>query len=144
MEEYANKFLELLRYVRCIKDKKVKIQRFLSGLPQSYKDRIEFYKPRTLEEAIRKAKYCSEQRKGKPDYHKTWKDKKNESLTKGKKVSNLLTSGISRSMHSKLRSTQLEWWEKSQEIHNRTEHHSNVGNVEDPTCTGIVHLRMGL
>ena len=58
MEEYANKFLELLRYVRYIRDEKVKVQRFLSGLPQSYKDRIEFYEPRTLEEAIRKAKYC--------------------------------------------------------------------------------------
>ena len=65
MEEYANKFLELLRYVKYIKDEKVKIQQFLSGLPQSYKDRIEFYEPRTLEEAIRKAKYFYEQRKGK-------------------------------------------------------------------------------
>ena len=35
MEEYVNKFLELLRYVRYIKDGKVKIQRFLSGFPQS-------------------------------------------------------------------------------------------------------------
>ena len=35
MEEYANKFLELLRYVRYIKDEKVKIHHFLSGLPQS-------------------------------------------------------------------------------------------------------------
>ena len=58
MEEYANKFLELLRYVRYIRDDKVKIRRFLSGLPQPYKDRIEFDEPRTLEEAIRKAKYC--------------------------------------------------------------------------------------
>ena len=41
------------------------------------KDRIEFYEPRNLEEAIRKAKYCYEQSKGKPDYHKAWKDKKN-------------------------------------------------------------------
>ena len=32
MEEFVNKFLELLRYVRYIKDDKVKIQRFLSGL----------------------------------------------------------------------------------------------------------------
>ena len=78
MEEYANKFLELLRYVRYIKDEKVKIHPFLSGLPQYYKDRIDFYEPRPLEEAIRKAKYCYEQRKGKPDYHRTWKDKKNE------------------------------------------------------------------
>ena len=43
MEEYANKFLELLRYVRYIKDEKVKIHCFLSGLPQSYKDGINFY-----------------------------------------------------------------------------------------------------
>ena len=33
MEEYANKFLELLRYVRYIRDDKVKIQHFLSGIP---------------------------------------------------------------------------------------------------------------
>ena len=78
MEEYANRFLELLRYVRYIKDEKVKIQHFLSGFTQSYKDRIEFYEPRTLEEAIRKANYYYEQRKGKLDYHNKWKDKKNE------------------------------------------------------------------
>ena len=54
MEEYENKFLEVLRYVRYIKDEKVKIKHFLSGLPQSYKDRIEFYEPRTLEKVIRK------------------------------------------------------------------------------------------
>ena len=85
MEEYANRFLEPLRYVRYIKDEKVKIQHFLSGLPWSYKDRIEFYEPRTLEEAIRKAKYCYEQRKGKLDYHKAWKDKKNENFDQRKK-----------------------------------------------------------
>ena len=85
MEENANKFLELLRYVRYIKDEKAKIQCFLSGLPQSYKDRIEFYEPRTLEEAIRKANYCYEQSKGKPDYHNTWKDKKNEKFYERKK-----------------------------------------------------------
>ena len=45
MEEYENKFLELLRYVRYIRDDKVKIQRFLSGLPQSYKDMIDFDEP---------------------------------------------------------------------------------------------------
>ena len=85
MEEYANKFLELLRYVRYIKDEKVKIQRFLNGFPQSYKDIIEFYEPRTMEEAIRKANYCYEQRKQKPDYHKTWKEKKNEKSDQRKK-----------------------------------------------------------
>ena len=36
--------------------------------------------------------YCCEQRKGKPDYHKTWKDKNNEKSyqrKKGFKPSNL-------------------------------------------------------
>ena len=60
MKEYANKFLKLLRYLRYIKDEKVKIQRFLSGLPQSYKDKIEFYEPRNLEEVIEKDTYCYE------------------------------------------------------------------------------------
>ena len=85
MEEYANKYLELLRYVMYIKYEKVKIQHFLSGFPQSYKDRIEFYEPRTLDEMIRKSKYCYEQSKGKDDYHKTWKDKKNDKFDQSKK-----------------------------------------------------------
>ena len=38
MEEYANKFLELLRYVKYIRDDKVKTQHLLRGLPQPYKD----------------------------------------------------------------------------------------------------------
>ena len=67
--------MELLRYVRYIRDDKVKIQRFLSGLPQSYKDRIEFAEPRNLEEEIRKAKYCYDQNKRTLDFHKAWKEK---------------------------------------------------------------------
>ena len=78
MEAYANNFLEFLRYVSYIKDDKVKIQHFLSQIPQSYKDRILFDEPRTLEEAIRKEKYCYDQNKRKPDFHKAWKNKKNE------------------------------------------------------------------
>ena len=85
MEENENKFLEMLRYVRYIKDDKVKICHFLSGLPQSYKDRIEFYEPRTLEEAIRKDKYCYEQIKKKPNYQKKWKDKRSEKSSQRKK-----------------------------------------------------------
>ena len=85
MEEYENNFLELLRYVRYIKDEKVKIQHFLSGLPQSYKDRIEFYVPRTMEEAIRKDKYYYEKSRGKPNYHKTWKEIKNDNSDQRKK-----------------------------------------------------------
>ena len=85
MKEYANSFLELLRYVKYIKDEKLKIQHFLSGLPQYYKDIIEFYEPRTMEEAIRKDKCCYDKIKGKIDYHKTWKDKKNEKSNQRKK-----------------------------------------------------------
>ena len=85
MEEYDNKFLKLLRYVRYIKDEKVKIQRFLSGLPQSYKDRIEFDEPRMLEDAIKKAKYCYDQNKGTHDHHKAWKEKKNEKFEQRRK-----------------------------------------------------------
>jgi hypothetical protein len=36
IEEYVNKFFELLRYVPYIRDEKVKFQRFISGLPQTY------------------------------------------------------------------------------------------------------------
>ena len=85
MDEYANKFLELLRYVQYIRDEKVNIQRFLSRLPQAYRDRIEFYQPIIHEEAIRKSKYYYEQSKGKPDYHKAWKDKKNEKFDQRRK-----------------------------------------------------------
>ena len=103
MDEYANNFLELLRYVLYIRDEKVKVQRFLSGLPQAYKDRIEFYEPRTLEEAIRKDKYCYEQSKGKIDYHRHGRTRRMRSLTKEGKVSKLLNLGISKSNHPKLR-----------------------------------------
>ena len=85
MEDYANKFLEILRYVRHITDDKVQIQHFLSGLPQAYKERIEFDELRTIEEAIRKAKYYYDQNKGTLDIHKAWKDKKKEKFDQRKK-----------------------------------------------------------
>jgi hypothetical protein len=54
MDEYEKRFFELLKYVGFIKDEKVKIQRFLSGLPSFYSDKIHYDNPRTLEEAIRR------------------------------------------------------------------------------------------
>jgi hypothetical protein len=39
MNEYTKRFMELLRYVLHLKDDKDRVQRFLSGLPQSYQDR---------------------------------------------------------------------------------------------------------
>ena len=67
-----------MRYVKYIRDDKLKIQCFLVGLPKSYKDKNEFDEPINLEEAIRKAKYCYDQNKSKLDIHKAYKDKKNE------------------------------------------------------------------
>jgi hypothetical protein len=58
IEEYVNKFLELLRYAPYINDEQVKVQRFISGLPQTYWDRIEFDEPKTLEDTIQKSRYC--------------------------------------------------------------------------------------
>jgi hypothetical protein len=47
IDEYINKFLELMRYVPYIEDEKVKMQLFISGLPQSFRDIIEFDEPKT-------------------------------------------------------------------------------------------------
>jgi len=76
MDEYVKKFLDLIRYVSCIKDEKIKIQRFLSGFPSYYKDQIQYDEPKTLEEAIRKAKHLHELNKGRADFHRSWKDKR--------------------------------------------------------------------
>jgi hypothetical protein len=54
IDEYINKFLEMIRYVPYIKDEKVKMQRFISGLPQSFRDIIEFDEPKTLEALSRR------------------------------------------------------------------------------------------
>ena len=56
MEEYEKNFLGLLKYVRFIGDEKVKIQRFLSGLPTFYKEKIKYDETKTLTEGIKKAK----------------------------------------------------------------------------------------
>jgi hypothetical protein len=64
MEEYENNFLGLLKYAGFIKDEKVKILRFLSGMPSFYKEKIQYDEPRTLNDTIRKAKYLYEKGKG--------------------------------------------------------------------------------
>ena len=63
MKKLRSKFLSLLRYLPYIIDKKPKIQWFLRCLPDSFKDRIEFDNPKTLEEAMRKGEFCYEQGK---------------------------------------------------------------------------------
>jgi hypothetical protein len=48
MGEYENKSLGLLKYVGFIKDEKVNIQRFMSGIPSFYKDEVQYNEPKTL------------------------------------------------------------------------------------------------
>ena len=85
MEEYERKIFELLRYVDYIKDEKVKIHHFLSGLPTYYIDKIQYDEPKNLEVAIRKAKYWYDERKGKFDLQRSWRDKKKENKDERKK-----------------------------------------------------------
>ena len=70
MEAYEKKFLELLNYADFIKDEKVNIQRFLSGLPESYRDKIQYDRPKNLEDPIWKEKHLYEQNKSKAPYQK--------------------------------------------------------------------------
>ena len=65
MKELSSKFLSQLRYVPYIIDEKPKIQIFLSCLPTSFKDRIEFDYPKILQEAMRKDDLCYEHSKKK-------------------------------------------------------------------------------
>jgi hypothetical protein len=85
MDDLINKFLELLRFVPYIREDKVKIQRFLSCLPQSYRDRIEFDNPKSLSESFRKARMCYDQYKQWVEFPKTWKDKKQDGINQRKK-----------------------------------------------------------
>jgi len=57
MDAYEKRLFELLKYVNFIKDENVKIQRFLSGLPSFYSDKIQYDNPRNLEEAIMKVNH---------------------------------------------------------------------------------------
>ena len=63
MEDLINKFLELLRFIPYIREDKVKIQQFLSFLPQYYKDMIKFDNPNSLSEVFKKARMCYDKNK---------------------------------------------------------------------------------
>ena len=85
MVEYEKKFLGLLKHVKFIGDEKVKIHRFVSGLPTFYKEKIKYDEPRTLTEAIRKDKYLYEKGQGRESLQKSWKDKKNAKFDERRK-----------------------------------------------------------
>jgi hypothetical protein len=82
IEEYVNKFLDLLRYVPYIKAEKAKAQRFISGLPKEYRNRIEFDEPKTLEDTIRKATYCHEQYGHRAESRGDWRQKSGSKFQK--------------------------------------------------------------
>jgi hypothetical protein len=75
INEYEGRFLELLKYVPFIKDEQVKIQRYLSGPPSFISDNIQYDDPKTLEEAIWRAKCIYDQQKGRSNFQKVWDDK---------------------------------------------------------------------
>jgi hypothetical protein len=77
MTKYENNLLGLLKYGRFISDDKVKIKIFISGLVSFYKKNTNYDEPKTLTEAIRKAKYLYEQVQGRESLQKSWKEKKN-------------------------------------------------------------------
>jgi hypothetical protein len=90
INEYERSFLELLKYVPFIKDEAVKIQRYLSGLPPSMSDKIQYDDPKTMEETIRKAKFLYEQQGERPILWKAWNDQRKfrkEQRQKGNKPS---------------------------------------------------------
>ena len=58
MEEFVTKFANLQFYVPYLKDKKEKLYWFFICLPPTYKGKIEFDIPKTMDEAIIKAKLC--------------------------------------------------------------------------------------
>lgn len=74
----------MLRYVPYLKEEKEKIQRYVSALPQSFKDRIEFDEPNSLEDEIIKLNHCYEKFRYMPKYKVDWKVKGNAKF-KGKR-----------------------------------------------------------
>jgi hypothetical protein len=58
MDEYEKNFLELLRYVGFIKEDKVKIHRFLSGLPSFYKIKFNLMNLELCQRPIEKKSTC--------------------------------------------------------------------------------------
>eukprot|EP00253_Pinus_taeda_P030224 PITA_30224 len=89
-EEYMTKLLELLRYVPYLTYEKAKVHRFVNVLPLTFRDRIEYDEPWSLEEVIGKLKLCYEQSKHKNESQQGWKEKDKGkvhiSSVKGKEV----------------------------------------------------------
>eukprot|EP00253_Pinus_taeda_P020750 PITA_20750 len=86
MDEFVTKFTSLLRYVPYIREEKAKVQRFIRSLPQAMRERIEFDNPKSMDEAIRKARICFQQNKQKGEgVGRQWMDKRNSRTAMGNK-----------------------------------------------------------
>lgn len=58
MDELIMKFTQLLQSVPYIKEEKAKVQQFISCLPFSFKDWIEYNNLKPMDEVIDKANIC--------------------------------------------------------------------------------------
>eukprot|EP00253_Pinus_taeda_P017012 PITA_17012 len=77
MDEFITRSTSLLRYVPYIRDEKEKVQRFVSSLPPYMRERIEFDNPKSMDEAIRKARICYQKSKQKGEIvGRKWNEKK--------------------------------------------------------------------
>jgi hypothetical protein len=118
IDEYERRFLELLKYVSFIKDEQVKIQRYLSGMPSIFSDKIQYDDPKTLDETIRRDKCLYDQHRGRPNFPK----------------------GLGRQEERKDGAE-----EEGEPSHHSSEiilrDNRNVGVVREITCTGIVPHR---
>eukprot|EP00253_Pinus_taeda_P004686 PITA_04686 len=86
MDEFITCFTSLLHYVPYIRKEKAKVQRFVNSLPLSMRERIEFDNPKTMDEAIRKARICYQQSKQRREIlGKKWVDKKSSKLARNTK-----------------------------------------------------------
>lgn len=63
MDEFITRFTSLLRYLPYIWEEKAKVKRLISSLPLSMREIIEFDNPKTMDEAIRKARIFYQQSK---------------------------------------------------------------------------------
>jgi hypothetical protein len=75
MDECEKIFFELLKYVEFRNDEKVKIQRFLSGLPSLYNYETRYDNSNTLEEDIRRVNHIYDKSRGRPIFQIAWNDK---------------------------------------------------------------------
>jgi hypothetical protein len=58
------------------------VQRFISGLPKDCQNKIEFDKPKTLEDTIQKARYCYEHLGLQTEPREGWKQKNSSGFHK--------------------------------------------------------------